>query len=152
MTVDATPSTRDAPEGSVRARRPLAALAALTAADVMSAPPVAVQAHESLLSAWELLDRGRFRHLPVVGSDGRCLSLIDDRAVARELSSPSSARSVADIMPSRVHCVLPGTDLQAVAQIMIKEQATAVPVIDVHHRLLGIVTDRDLVALVAGDG
>ncbi len=151
MTAEADAVDVKAPAHAGRTLRAIPAMAAVTAADVMSASPVAVQAHESLLSAWELLDRGRFRHLPVVGSDGRCLSLIDDRAVARELSVPSLSRRVADIMPSRVHCVLPDTEVRAVAQIMLKEQATAVPVIDLHHRLLGIVTDRDLVALLARD-
>lgn len=125
-------------------------IATLTAADVMTSPAVTVEPHESLLSAWELLSRGRFRHLPVVQADGRCVSLIDDRAVIFELSQLSlQPRQVADVMPRRVHCALPETEVADVARIMVTEKVTAVPVIDARHRFVGIVTDYDLVALLA---
>lgn len=127
------------------------AVAHVTAEDVMTVSVVTVAPHESLLSAWELLNRGGFRHLPVVGPDGRCVSLIEERTVIVELGQLAlQPRRVVDIMPRRVHCTLPDTGVAEVARIMVSERVTAVPVIDVGHRLVGIVTDVDLVALIAG--
>ena len=131
-------------------RRPPVDISGWTAEGLMSRVPVAVQPHESVASAWELIERGGFRHLPVVGSDGRCLSLIDDRIVVRALVVAGlGTPRVADVMPRRVHCVLPSTPVRGVARVMATEHATAVPVVDAGGRLVGIVTDSDIVALVA---
>lgn len=115
--------------------------------DVMAVHLVTVSPTDSLVSAWELMARGDIHHLPVV-VHGRCLSVLDDRAVAGALASPLARprRRVADVMPPRVHCVLPGTSLRRVAEIMVLERATAVPVVDERMRIVGLVTDRDVVA------
>ena len=119
-------------------------------ADVMSRALVTVAPTDSLLAAWELMSRGDIHHLPVVAG-GRCLSVVDDRLVAGALANPLARprRRVADVMPPRVHCVLPDTTVRRAAEIMAGEQTTAVPVVDEHLRLVGLVTDRDVVAVVA---
>ena len=119
--------------------------------DVMSDVVVTVTPADSLLAAWELLWRGGFHHLPVVGSDGRCLSLLDDRLVAGSLVATYglTRRRVADIMPARVHCITAGSSLGEAAEIMHQDRATALPVVDERMHLIGIVTDSDVVAVVA---
>jgi CBS domain-containing protein len=119
-------------------------------ADVMSRTLVTVTPTESLLAAWELMARGDIHHLPVVAG-GRCVSVVDDRLVAGALANPLARprRRVADVMPARVHCVLPDTTVRRAAEIMADERTTAVPVVDEHMRLVGLVTDRDVVAAVA---
>lgn len=121
--------------------------------DVMTRQPVTVGPEESLFAAWSLLSSGDVHHLPVV-SDGRCLAVLDDRTVAAAVMSAPTLRSrrVADVMPPRVHCVLPGTTLRRAAGIMAMEHATAVPVVDGTLRLVGLVTHRDVVAAVARYG
>jgi len=119
-------------------------------ADVMSVRLVTVGPDDSLLSAWELMARGDIHHLPVV-VNGRCLSVVDDRIVAGALANPLARprRRVADVMPARVHCVLADTPLQRAAEIMRDERTTAIPVVDDDMTLVGLVTDRDVVAAVA---
>jgi CBS-domain-containing membrane protein len=121
--------------------------------DVMTRLLVTVGPDESLLAAWELLNRGDIHHLPVVSGE-RCVAVVDDRLVAAAIASPlvTRRRRVADVMPQRVHCVLPDTPVQRAAEIMRLERATAVPVVDERLRLLGLVTDRDVVAAVARHG
>ena len=121
-----------------------------TVADVMSVRLVTVAPTDSLLSAWELMTRGGIHHLPVVVA-GRCVSVVDDRIVASALANPLARprRRVADVMPPRVHCVLGDTTLRRAAEIMHLENATAVPVVDARLNLVGLVTDRDVVAAVA---
>ena len=125
----------------------------LLASDVMSRLLVTVRPDESLLAAWELLSRGEIHHLPVVSGE-RCVSVVDDRIVAAAVANPlvTRRRRIAEVMPKRVHCVLPDTPLRRIAEILRVERATAVPVVDEHMRLLGIVTDRDVVYAVAERG
>ena len=121
-----------------------------TVADVMAVRLITVEPTDSLLSAWELMARGEIHHLPVV-VHGRCVSILDDRLVASSLANLLSRprRRVADVMPPRVHCVLRDTSVRRAAEIMHEERSTAVPVVDEHMNLLGLVTDRDVVAAVA---
>jgi CBS domain-containing protein len=118
--------------------------------DVMSRALITVGPEDSLLSAWELMARGDIHHLPVV-VHGRCLSVVDDRIVAGALANPLARprRRVADVMPPRVHCVLADTPVRRAAEIMRNERTTAVPVVDERMNIVGLVTDRDVVAAVA---
>jgi CBS-domain-containing membrane protein len=52
----------------------------LTAGDIMATGVIAVGEKETLASAWELLDRGDARALPVVRGD-EVVGVVDDRAV-----------------------------------------------------------------------
>jgi CBS-domain-containing membrane protein len=49
-------------------------------------------------------------------------------------------------------CVLPDTDLQQVADLMMCDSVDIVPVVDDHGRLVGVVTVTDLTAAVAHFG
>lgn len=131
-----------------------AVAAEVLASEVMTRLLVTVGPEESLLAAWELLSRGDIHHLPVVNGGRRCISVLDDRAVAAAITNPlvSRRRRVSDVMPGRVHCVLPDTPVRRIAEIMRLESATAVPIVDEHLRLLGLVTERDVVYAVAERG
>ena len=133
---------------------PVRIAAALAAEDVMTRRLVTVTPDDSLLAAAELLSRSHFRHLPVVGPAGRCLGVIDDRMLtAAWLAGPFAPpqRRVGEIVPVRVHCVRPGTTVGRIAEIMLAEGTTAVPVVDEHRDLLGLVTDRDVLAAVEAE-
>ncbi|MFB7462938.1 HPP family protein [Streptomyces sp. NPDC056224] len=73
-------------------------------AAVMRPAAVTVDAGESVLVAWELLQRSGARHLPVVRSDGRCAGLLDRADVAVACAAPAvslSAVRVDDILRGR---------------------------------------------------
>ncbi|HXE56375.1 MAG TPA: CBS domain-containing protein [Gemmatimonadales bacterium] len=59
-----------------------------------------------------------------------------------------------DIMTPRPACVLPSDPVARAARIMKAEDVGSVPVVDGHdsNRLLGIVTDRDVVVRVVAEG
>lgn len=122
----------------------------LCVSDVMSTRLVTVGPDDSLLAAWELMARGGIHHLPVV-VNGRCVAVVDDRLVAGTLANPlaRARRKIGHVMPPRIHCVLADTPLRRAAEIMYVEQVTAVPVVDEDMRIVGLVTDRDVVAAVA---
>jgi CBS domain-containing protein len=65
-----------------------------------------------------------------------------DRDTQQGEPRPPLAR---DVMTSEVVAVTPETSLRALCELMRKHQIGAVPVIDVSSRVLGLVTDRDIV-------
>ncbi len=120
-----------------------------TAGQVMTSRLVTVSTTDTLLAAWELMVRGHFRHLPVVGRDGRCLGVVDDRLLTGEWPADQfrlRRRTVADVMPERVHCVVAGESLERIITMIHVENVTSVPVVDARMHLVGLVTDRDIVA------
>jgi CBS domain-containing protein len=57
-----------------------------------------------------------------------------------------------DIMTRHPHCCSPGQSLQDVARIMLEENVGEVPVVDQQNKLLGIITDRDIVTRFVAQG
>ena len=126
---------------------------AVTAAHLMTSPVVSLGSGENVLTASLLLSRHRVHHLVVVDPDGRCLGMVDDRMLsARWPTSPAEA--VAATMVQYVHgptaCVLPGATAARVARTMCAADVDAVPVVDPGGHVVGVVTSRDLLRLVAG--
>src|SRR5262245_53105922 len=79
-----------------------------------------------------------------------------DRHPRDQRPSPSSAgasqaermldaHTVADVMTPDVICVPPWAALQEIERILVKYRVRAVPVVDGAHRLLGAVSEVDLV-------
>jgi CBS domain-containing protein len=58
---------------------------------------------------------------------------------------------ITDVMTPNPKTVAPGDDLQAVARIMRDEDAGSVPVVE-DGRVIGMVTDRDIVIRAIADG
>jgi CBS domain-containing protein len=61
-------------------------------------------------------------------------------------------QKVADVMTTRPRCATPDTPLETVAQIMETEDVGAVPLVDAQDRLVGMVTDRDIVIRAIAKG
>jgi CBS domain-containing protein len=61
-------------------------------------------------------------------------------------------QKVADVMTTRPRCATPDTPLAEIAQIMETENVGAVPLIDDQDRLVGMVTDRDIVVRAIAKG
>ncbi|MFI6985977.1 HPP family protein [Embleya sp. NPDC050154] len=122
-------------------------------ADVMSTALLTVASDESLLMAWELIQRTGFHHLPVVNEDGRCVGLLerDELAVACALPAISLAeRYVGDLLPGGSQPHVPITArLAEVAGVMTDHAVDALAVTD-DDTMVGLVTARDLVSALAG--
>ena len=124
----------------------------LSVRDVMSKPVLTVEITESLWDAWQLLFVSGLRHLVVVDEDGSCLGVLSDRNILADVPAAAEhlqSRTVGDIM-SRVPPVrvLPTDAPSVAARLMNESSVEAVPVIDERERLLGIVTESDLVRLL----
>lgn len=124
-----------------------------TVADVMSTPVLTIELGESMLDAWQLLVVSGFRHLAVIDEDGSCVGIVSDRVVLADVHLETEAlrrRRVRDVM-GRVPfaSISPYASPLEAAQRMTDLSTEAVVVLH-EGRLLGIVTQTDLVRWVAG--
>jgi acetoin utilization protein AcuB len=115
--------------------------------DVMATDLVTVRPHETARHAYQLMRDHRFRHLPVV-EDGQLVGILSDRDLRPVLLSPGLARArVRELMSEDLTTVGPDAPLEEAASLLVVKKIGCVPVVD-HGRLVGIVTETDLLAVL----
>lgn len=118
-------------------------------ADLMSRPVLTVEVGESLWDAWQLLFVSGLRHLVVLDGDGSSLGVLSDRSILAEVPATAdhlSRRRVGDVLAMvPLVSVLPDDEPLTAARVMVANTVEAVPVLDRAGRLLGIVTESDIV-------
>lgn len=124
-----------------------------TVADIMSRPVLTIELDESLWDAWQLMYVSGVRHLAVIDEDGSCLGVISDRAATADVDLDAPAmkrRRVRDIMARVPLIAVSPEDAPVIAAARMQQHSVAAtPVID-HGRLVGIVSEADIVHWVAG--
>jgi CBS domain-containing protein len=123
-------------------------------ADLMSTVLYAVARDETVLVAWETLERSGFHHLPVVETDGHCIGLLDRAEVAVACAAPAASLSghrVDGLLQGRRPAVVHEEDTaRRAATVMNYTGADALPVVGDQGILVGLLTARDIVAAFAG--
>ncbi|CAL9572231.1 CBS domain-containing protein [Streptomyces sp. enrichment culture] len=150
------PAARDegaAEAGSATGRGPVPVLERAVR-EVMRTSLVTVAAGETVLTAWELLERSGARHLPVVLPDGRCAGLLDRAEVAVACAAPAvslSRRYAWDLVRCR-RCVVVhhGDPVGRAVAVMDANGCDALPVVGDAGTLAGLFTAADVVAALAG--
>ncbi len=115
-----------------------------TVADVMTRDVVALRPDDDLSLADTVFRLGRIRHLPVA-EQGRLVGLVTHRDLLRAMASRPMSTRAADVMTRDVSTVTPDTPLQHAVHHMLHHKFGCFPVVDDSGRLLGIVTEADLV-------
>jgi CBS domain-containing protein len=121
---------------------------------VMTARPITVEAQASLSDAAEALLQGGFRHLPVVGADGRPVGIVSERDVRAALGTDlygftratveALGEAVSEVMTPDPVAVRVGTRLGAALDSFASERVGAVLVVDEAERLRGILSYVDV--------
>jgi CBS domain-containing protein len=118
-------------------------------ADLMTQPVLTVEVDETLWDAWQLLFVSGLRHLVVLNDDGTSLGLLSDRNILAEVPATAEhlrRRRVSDVL-ARVPLVFadPHDSPLDAARLMTGNSVEAVPVVEGDGRLVGILTEADLV-------
>ncbi|HEV8025698.1 MAG TPA: CBS domain-containing protein [Candidatus Nanopelagicales bacterium] len=117
--------------------------------DIMSQPVLTVEVDESLWDAWQLLFVSGLRHLVVIDKVGRSVGILSDRNILAEVPATAehlSSRLVSDVLARvPVASIGPEADPREAANVMAHATSEAVPVLEADGRLVGIVTESDLV-------
>ena len=126
----------------------------LTAREIMTTPVISVQAEEPVRSAVARMVSHDLKRLPVIDDDGRLTGMVSRidifRAVefrhsdARDNEPPRSGRSITDLMYTDAPTVGRDAGLEAIVQALETSRRRRVVVTDAARRVLGIITDGDL--------
>lgn len=126
-------------------------LETVTAGQIMSTPVLTATVDESLAMAVYLMQQWRTHHLCVLDHSGCVVGVAEHGSLSEALSRLSwydLHRPVGTVMCREVVMVSPGSRLGEVSRRLVRSSCGAVVVAD-GTGLLGIITDRDVVALVA---
>ena len=129
--------------------------------DRMSKTPVTVKPDDGINDAIWKMERGRFRHLPVVDEAGKLVGMLSDRDVrlirpslafvdkekANVQLGASSVRQAAVFEPVKVS---PETTVKEAAELMLRWQVGGLPVVGEKDKLMGIITYTDLLREFVG--
>jgi acetoin utilization protein AcuB len=123
--------------------------------DLMSKDLVTVNVEDSIMKASKLMKDKKIRHLPVL-KKGRLAGIVSDRDLKE--ASPSKATAldihelyylldkitVGSVMPSRLFTIAPGDTVEKAAAVMLKQNISALPVVNPGGDLAGIITKGDI--------
>ena len=127
---------------------------------IMSTQIVAIGAGDLLLTAHDIMRLGDVRHMPVVRS-GRLVGVVSERDLLRALPSHLgdgevegdrrflNSVAVSRVMSSPAIVIDAKASVREAARVMAEKKIGCLPVLDDMGRLLGIVTETDILQVVA---
>lgn len=132
----------------------------LIAANLMTAPVAAITPTATLQAAAQRMVDGRLKRLPVVDGSGRLVGWVSRidilRALEKRPAMPdkldsevqsvvaASGASISDLMYRDVPTVSPQANLEEIVAALERDRRRRVVVVDAERRVLGIITDGDL--------
>ena len=121
---------------------------AVFATQIMTKPAIAINEQESVHSASQLLKRQRFHHLPVTNKNGELIGIITDRDIMRFSLNNHLAdlRNIAvnRLMSKKVITAAEETEIRSIADVMCRQNISAMPITDHNRKLIGIISSTDI--------
>jgi len=113
--------------------------------DYMSRDPVTIPADANYADAFRIFETGRLHHLPVVDADGRIVGIVTlrDLQLASRVFREAPVE-VSEIMHEQLVSVDPDSSLDQAAARMIDARVGCLPVMEDGARLVGMLTETDL--------
>ncbi|MBI2350044.1 MAG: CBS domain-containing protein [Deltaproteobacteria bacterium] len=123
--------------------------------DFMTVHPVTVKPSDAIKEALDKIEKGKFRHLPVVDGDGNLVGIISDRDIRLIHPSPLFVRpdhAPAQLLMIKVRqaavlnpvVIGPDASLEEATKLILHWEVGALPVVDEGNVLVGIITYADL--------
>lgn len=136
----------------------------MRARDIMSTPVVAVRPGTPVKEAAALLAANGFTALPVTDADDSLIGIVTEADLVRdriprdprarchpgEGMATTTTTTVGEVMTSPVTAMGPGTDVAVLAKALLDAHERSMPIVD-GSRVVGIVTRRDIVRVIARD-
>jgi CBS-domain-containing membrane protein len=119
---------------------------AMLTSDVMTPHPRTLFLDDSIGEAWRALDELTVRHLPIVNASEEIVGMLSDRDLVR--TSRDSDHTVATLMSGHVVSVSPDTPLDLTIDRIVQSHVGALPVVDDHEHVVGIVSYVDVLRAI----
>jgi acetoin utilization protein AcuB len=124
----------------------------------MTQKVITIDKEVDILEAKAIMTKCRFRHLPITGESGQLIGIVTDRDIRSALSleeyrrsdwTPPSAQrkaevSVKEIMTKDPVTISSSSTIQDALLLVARTRVGAFPVVDENKRVIGIISDRDL--------
>ncbi|SDN54523.1 CBS and ACT domain-containing protein [Alkalicoccus daliensis] len=108
--------------------------------EVMQKNIISVSPATSLTEARQIMKEKSVRHLPVLHPETKELEgIVSDRDLQK-----TEMNSMKDIMITSVHTAFPGDFVEEAAYMMLENRIHCLPVVDWHEKVIGMLTDTDL--------
>ena len=135
--------------------------------DIMTEQMVCLSEQDKLAEAMKVMQKGRFRHLPVVDKEMKLLGIISDRDILRHLPMLSRQQKIKSnvfrsrlfdvdpehsslelplsrVMSSHVFHVLPSCSFYEAIKMLDENEISCLPVVDEEQKIQGIITVTDV--------
>lgn len=131
--------------------------------ELMTTHAVTVKPGTSMKAALRLLSDHDITAMPVVNGTGHLLGIVSEADLIRDLlpedprvhmtphgaSLSPEAVVVGDVMTPHAITVNPDTDLELAVELMTSTSVKSLPVVDDHHRVVGMLSRHDVVRVLA---
>jgi len=131
--------------------------------ELMTTHPVTVRGNATIKAALSLLDDHNITSLPVVDAAGHVVGVVSEADLIRDLVGPDPRlhathddawpvdrpRYVDDVMSRHAVTVKPDTDLATAVDIATSTGIKSLPVVDQDDRVVGMISRRDVVRMLA---
>ena len=117
--------------------------------DCMTYKPITIRPESDPMAAISLLKVGKFRHLPVIESDGSLVGIVDRSDLELFLAKAGSPgyvkrnHRVEQLMIRNVITVTTDCPLEEAASLMVQHKIGSLPVLEA-GKLMGIITETDI--------
>lgn len=128
--------------------------------DWMTADVITITPDMTLPEAHQLMTNEEIRRLPVVDKAGHLVGIVSIGDVRSAEPSPATSLSIWElnyllstltigkIMTSSPYTIRPEATLAEAARMMLEHRVSGLPVVDEEYRVIGIITESDIFAMV----
>ena len=141
--------------------------------EIMTEEVISLQPQDDLARAMEVMQDNKFRHIPIIDEDEKCIGLISDRDIlqnlpfagkqssslpkkfrehlfSNNLASTNFLMTTKSIMVRKILHISVDCKLCEAARILFKKRIGCLPVFDENEKILGIITVTDIIRSLIG--
>lgn len=112
--------------------------------DIMNEEPYVFYGEDSLLTASNFMKEEKVRNVPVIDKNNKLIGLITLREIIEGVIGNERKSTVSQAMVKEVSTVCLETPLRGAIELMLINHFGCLPVVDSDGKLLGIITETDL--------
>lgn len=114
---------------------------------IMTSPVVTESVHQTLNNIWLLFSKHGFHHLPLLNDQKMLQGIVSDRDLLRFSANQNreiGSFRIEQLMTPKVISASEQTEIRTIAEVMFNQSIGAIPIVNDHVEVVGIVTRSDI--------